>query len=235
VLYVFSLIDFPHRFPRCRFSCSGHRLCSGPDPTYSLWTVLLGSLFLESLVTSIQSTALSAANAESVLVLCLLVSMLVFSGAAIDLGLDFSRGGFGLRCLLLIYSPMVRFRLYFLLRDEAIGRARAFCPESQCRSPVFLWLYRFDLHLVLIFLFGLVSRCVGQEHVRSGFNFMLSFWFRSNCSVFRPRSAMSSCSRAGHVSSWIFCAEAVVPARCCFHQCIKSSTLDLVFSLLPLS
>jgi hypothetical protein len=117
VLYVFSLIDFPDlsRFPRCRFSCLGHRLCSGPDPTHSSWTVLLGSLFLESLVASVQFAALSAANAESVLVLCLLVFVLVFSGAAIDLGLDFSGGGFSLRCLLLIYSPPVRFGVHFML------------------------------------------------------------------------------------------------------------------------
>jgi hypothetical protein len=77
--------------------------------------VLLGSLFLESLVASVQSAALSAANAEFVLVLCLLVSVLVFSSAAIDLGLDFSGGGFSLRCLLLIYSPPVRFGVRFLL------------------------------------------------------------------------------------------------------------------------
>jgi hypothetical protein len=95
--------------------------------------MLLGSLFLESLVASLQSTALSAANVESVLVLWLLVSVLVFYGAAIDLGLDFSRGGFILRFLLLIYSPPVRFRVRFLLRAEAIGRACAFCLESQCR------------------------------------------------------------------------------------------------------
>jgi hypothetical protein len=86
MLYVFSLIDFPDlsQFSRCRFSCSGHRLCSRPDPTHSSWTVLLGSLFLESLVASVQSAALSVANAESVLVLCLLVSVLVFSGVATD-------------------------------------------------------------------------------------------------------------------------------------------------------
>jgi hypothetical protein len=185
------------RFSRCRFSCSGHRLCSGPYLTHSSWTVLLESLFLESLVASVQSAALNAANAESDLVLWLLLFVLVFSGAAIDLGLDFSRGGFGLRCLLLIYSPPVRFRVCFLLRAEAIGWARAFCPKSQCRSPVFLRLYRFDLHLVLIFLFGLVSQCVRQEHVCSGLDFTLGFRFRSSCSVFAPRSGVSSCSRAG--------------------------------------
>jgi hypothetical protein len=76
---------------------------------------LLESLFLESLVASVQSAALNAANAESDLVLWLLLFVLVFSGAAIDLGLDFSRGGFGLRCLLLIYLPPVRFRVCFLL------------------------------------------------------------------------------------------------------------------------
>jgi hypothetical protein len=53
--------------------------------------------------------------------LCLLVSVLVFSSAVIDLGPDFSGGGFGLRCLLLIYSPPVRFGVRFLLRAEAIG------------------------------------------------------------------------------------------------------------------
>jgi hypothetical protein len=46
--------------------------------------VLLGYLFRESLITSVQSAALSAANAESILVLCLLVSVLDFSGAATD-------------------------------------------------------------------------------------------------------------------------------------------------------
>jgi hypothetical protein len=107
--------------------------------------------------------------------------------------------------------------------------------SAECRSSVFLRLYRFDLHLVLIFLFGLVSRCVGQEHVRSGLDFTLGFRFRSSCSIFGPRSGASSCSRAGLVSSRIFHAKAVVPARCCFHQCIKSSTPNLVFPMLPLS
>jgi hypothetical protein len=46
--------------------------------------VLLGSLFLESLIASVQSAALSATNAESVLVLCLLVFVLVFFRAATD-------------------------------------------------------------------------------------------------------------------------------------------------------
>jgi hypothetical protein len=83
VLYVFSLINFPDRsqFSRCRFSCSAIGFA---HPTHSSWTVLLGSLFLESLVASVQSAALSVANAESVLVLCLLVSVLVFSGVATD-------------------------------------------------------------------------------------------------------------------------------------------------------
>jgi hypothetical protein len=36
--------------------------------------------------------------------------------------------------------------------------------------------------LLLIFLFALVSRCVGQEHVRSGLDFTLGFRFRSCCS-----------------------------------------------------
>jgi hypothetical protein len=80
-----------------------------------------------------------------------------------------------------------------------------------------------------------VSRCVSHEHERSVLDFTLGFWFRSSCSVFGPRSGASSCSRAGPVSSWIFRAKAVVPARCCFQQCIKSSTLDLIFLLLPLS
>jgi hypothetical protein len=77
VLYAFSLIDFPDlsQFSHCRFSCSRHRLCFGLDPTHSSWTVLLGSLYLESLVTSVQSAALSAANVESILVLCLLISV----------------------------------------------------------------------------------------------------------------------------------------------------------------
>jgi hypothetical protein len=107
--------------------------------------------------------------------------------------------------------------------------------SAECQSPIFLRLYQFDLHLVLIFLFGLVSRCVGQEHVRSGLDFTLSFQFKSSCSVFSLRSGVSSCSRAGPVSFWIFCAKAVVLARCCFHQCIKFSTLDLIFLLLSLS
>jgi hypothetical protein len=99
----------------------------------------------------------------------------------------------------------------------------------ECRSPVFLRLYRFDLHLVPIFLFGLVSRCIGQEHVHLGLDFTLDFRFRSSCSVFGPRSGASSCSRASPISSWIFHAKVVVPSRCCFHQCIKSSTPDLIF------
>jgi hypothetical protein len=70
--------------------------------------------------------------------------------------------------------------------------------------------------------------------VLSGLDFTLDFRFRSNCSVFGPRSGASSCSRASSVSSWIFRAKAVVLVRCCFHQCIKSSTLDLIFLLLPL-
>jgi hypothetical protein len=74
-----------------------------------------------------------------------------------------------------------------------------------------------------------VSRCIGQEHVRSGLDFTFDFRFRSNCSVFGPRSGVSSCSRAGPVSCWIFYAKAVVPAHCCFHQCIMSSTPDLIF------
>jgi hypothetical protein len=92
-----------------------------------------------------------------------------------------------------------------------------------------------QVSLLPIFLFALVSRCVGQEHVHSGLDFTLSFRFRSSCSVFAPHSGVSSCSKAGPVSSWIFRAKSVVPARCCFHQCIKSSTPDLIFSLLPLS
>jgi hypothetical protein len=80
-----------------------------------------------------------------------------------------------------------------------------------------------------------VSRCVSQEHVRLGLDFMLSFWFRSSYSIFDPRLGVSSCSRAGPVSSWIFRAKAVVPAHCCFHQCIKSSTPNPIFPLLPLS
>jgi hypothetical protein len=71
--------------------------------------------------------------------------------------------------------------------------------------------------------------------VRLGLDFTLDFRFRSSCSVFGPCSGASSCSRAGPVSSWIFRAKAVVPAHCCFDQCIKSSTPGLVFPLLPLS
>jgi hypothetical protein len=71
--------------------------------------------------------------------------------------------------------------------------------------------------------------------VRSCLDFTLGFRFRSSCSVFGPRSGVSSCSRAGPVSSWIFCVKDIVPARFCFHQCIKSSTPDLIFLLLPLS
>jgi hypothetical protein len=66
-----------------------------------------------------------------------------------------------------------------------------------------------------------VSRCVGQDHVRSGLDFTLNFRFRSSCSVFGPCSGVGSCSRAGPLSSWILRAKAVVPARCCFHQCIS--------------
>jgi hypothetical protein len=74
-----------------------------------------------------------------------------------------------------------------------------------------------------------VSRCVGQEHLRSGLDFTIGFRFRSSFSIFGLHSDVSSCSRVGPVSSWIFSAKVVVPARCCFHQCIKSSTPDLVF------
>jgi hypothetical protein len=80
-----------------------------------------------------------------------------------------------------------------------------------------------------------VSRCISQEHVRSGLDFVLDFRFRSSCSVFGPRSGMSFCSRAGLISSWIFCAKAVVLVHCCFHQCIKASTPDVIFPLLLLS
>jgi hypothetical protein len=76
---------------------------------------------------------------------------------------------------------------------------------------------------------ALLIMCAGRSH------FTIGFWFRSSCSIFAPRSSVSSCSRADPVSSWIFRAKAVVPARCYFHQCIKSSTPDLIFSLLPLS
>jgi hypothetical protein len=92
-----------------------------------------------------------------------------------------------------------------------------------------------QVSLLPIFLFALVSRCVGQEHDPSGLDFTIGFQFRSSCSIFAPRSGASSCSRAGPISSWIFRAKAVVPAHCCSHQCIKSSTLDLIFPLLPLS
>jgi hypothetical protein len=61
--------------------------------------MFLGSLFLESLVASVQSAALSAANAKSVLVLSLLVSVLVFSGAATDPVLVFkTHFGFSSAC-----------------------------------------------------------------------------------------------------------------------------------------
>jgi hypothetical protein len=48
-----------------------------------------------------------------------------------------------------------------------------------------------------IFLYGLVSQCVGQEHVRSGLELTIGFRFRSSCYVFAPCSGMSSCTRAG--------------------------------------
>jgi hypothetical protein len=88
---------------------------------------------------------------------------------------------------------------------------------------------RGQVSLLPIFLFALVSSCIVQEHVRSGLDFTIGFWFRSSCSIFAPRSGVSSCSRADPVSSWIFRAKVVVPARCYFHQCIKSSTPDLIF------
>jgi hypothetical protein len=48
-----------------------------------------------------------------------------------------------------------------------------------------------------IFLFGLVSRCVGQEHVLSGLDFTIGFRFRSSCSIFVLHLGTSSCSRVG--------------------------------------
>jgi hypothetical protein len=125
-------------------------------------------------------------------------------------------------------SPIVFPARFALARRRLCLLSSARLSFSSAQNP-------FPILSLPIFLFGLVSRCVGQEHVRSGLDFTLDFRFRSSCSVFNPRSGVSSCPRAGPVSSWIFRAKAVVLARCCFHQCIKSSTLDLVFPLLPLS
>jgi hypothetical protein len=87
--------------------------------------------------------------------------------------------------------------------------------------------FLFDLILPLmpeiwvpIFLFSLVSQCVGQEHVCSGLDFTLSFRFRSNSSIFGPRSGASSSYRVGPVLSLDFpCQSCWFPTRCSAHPC----------------
>jgi hypothetical protein len=98
----------------------------------------------------------------------------------------------------------VRFSVSVASRPSPIVFSARFAPARRrlCLLPSSrLWFSSahnpFPILSQPIFLFGLVSRCIGQEHVLSGLDFTIGFWFRSNCSVFAPHSGMSFCSRVG--------------------------------------